>query len=121
MTTDELVNEFFSDLKKYNPTNFKTLWKADLSKNTDDPVILKSFSSVLTRYLIFKEKHPEIPREEHNLIYYKLKLDLIGKFFEHYPNASTDNFIAFQIELKSYLAEHRNVMVDIATPEKEAV
>jgi NAD+ kinase len=68
-----------------------------------------------------KEKHPEIPREEHNLIYYKLKLDLIGKFFEHYPNASTDNFIAFQIELKSYLAEHRNVMVDITTPEKEAV
>ncbi len=121
MTTEELVNLFFSDLKKYNPTNFKTLWKADLSKNNDDPVVLKSFSSVITRYIIFREKHPEIPREEHNLIYYKLKLDLIGKFFEQYPDASTDNFIAFQIELKSYLKEHRNIMTDIEEQEKEAV
>ena len=44
MTTNELVNLFFSDLKKYNPTNFKTLWKADLSKNNDDPVVIMEMS-----------------------------------------------------------------------------
>lgn len=109
MTTNELVNCFFTDLKKYNPTNFKTLERANLTNNSiDDPIVLKSFSSVITRYMIFREKHPEITREENNILYFKLKIDLIAKFFMEYPDTSLDNLIAFQIELKSYLKQHPN-------------
>ena len=49
---------FFDDLKRYNLTNFRTLEKADLSES--NPIVHKAFSSVVTRYFIFCEKHPEI-------------------------------------------------------------
>ena len=97
----ELTNSFFYDLKKYNTTNFKTLAKADLS--VEDATVHKAFSSVVTRYFIFREKHPELTNEEHNILYYKLKLDLVAKYFSEYPDTSPDNLVAFQIELKDYI------------------
>ena len=98
-----LVQLFFHDLKQYNATNFKTIAKADLSKN--DATVHKAFSSVVTRYFIFKERHPEITEVEHNILYFKLKLDLIARYFTDYPDTSTDNLIAFQIELRNYIKE----------------
>lgn len=103
LSSTELTNTFFSELRQYNSTNFKNIATADLSKK--DPVVHKAFSSVVTRYFIFKEKHPEISEAEHNLLYFKLKLDLVAKYFSEYPDTSTDNLIAFQIELKNYLKE----------------
>ncbi len=50
MTTTELINLFFSELKKFNSSNFKTLERADLTIDGDDPIVRKSFSSVITRY-----------------------------------------------------------------------
>ena len=106
MTTNELINIFFSDLKKYNTSNFKTLEKANLSEDGDSPMVRKAFSSVITRYFIFREKHPEISDEENKILYFKLKLDLVAKYFSEYPETTTDNLVAFQIELRNYVREH---------------
>lgn len=105
LSSNELTQLFFRDLKKYNNTNFKTLAEADLSKNSAK--VHKAFSSVVTRYFIFKEQHPEISDAENNLLYFKLKLDLVAKYFSEYPDTSTDNLVAFQIELKNYMKESR--------------
>ncbi len=114
MTTQELINLFFSDLRRYNISNFKTLEHADLTKD-DDPVVRKSFSSVITRYFIFREKHPEISDEENKILYFKLKLDQVARYFSEYPDTTSDNLIAFQLELKSYIREHK---ADIAADDK---
>ena len=106
MTTNELINLFFSDLHRYNNTNFSTLLKADLTDDSD-PIVRKSFSSVITRYFIFREKHPEIIDEENKILYFKLKLDQVARYFSEYPDTTPDNLIAFQLELKSYVREHR--------------
>lgn len=108
MTTNELINLFFSELKHYNNTNFKSLVEADLHNNGDDPMVMKAFSSALTRYFIFHEHHPEITDEQNRIIYYKLKFDLIGKYFSEYPETDSDNLIAFQVELRRYVKEHGN-------------
>jgi len=106
MTATELTNTFFKELHQYNSTNFKNILHADLSQK--DPVVHKAFSSVVTRYFIFKEKHPEISDAEHNILYFKLKLDLVAKYFSEYPDTSTDNLIAFQIELRNYVKERES-------------
>lgn len=116
MTTQELINLFFSDLKKYNATNFKTISRADLT-NDNDPIVRKSFSSVITRYFIFREKHPEITDEENKILYFKLKLDLVARYFSEYPDTTSDNLIAFQLELKNYIKEHKSELVDKDTEE----
>lgn len=113
-STKELTNIFFSDLRRYNLTNFKTIAKADLTKQ--DATVHKSFSSVLTRYFIFKEKHPEVSEVEHKMLYFKLKLDMIASYFSQYPDTSTDNLVAFQIELKNYIKECKRNNID---PEEE--
>lgn len=106
MNSTDLTNTFFSELKSYNTSNFKNIANADLSKQ--DPVVHKAFSSVVTRYFIFKEKHPEISEGDHNMLYYKLKLDLVAQYFAEYPNTTTDYLIAFQIELKKYVKERQS-------------
>lgn len=107
MTTNELINLFFSELKKYNSSNFKALEKADLSKDGDSPMVRKSFSSVITRYFIFREKHPEINDVDNKILYYKLRLDQVAKYFSEYPETSTDNLVGFQVELRNYVKEHK--------------
>ena len=113
MTTTELINLFFSELKRFNSSNFKTLEKADLTVNGDDPIVRKSFSSVITRYFIFREKHPEITDVDNKILYYKLKLDQVAKYFSEYPETSTDNLIGFQVELKNYVREHQSSDTEI--------
>lgn len=112
MTTTELINLFFSELKKFNSSNFKTLERADLTIDGDDPIVRKSFSSVITRYFIFREKHPEITDVDNKILYYKLKLDQVAKYFSEYPETSTDNLIGFQVELKNYVREHQSEAED---------
>lgn len=102
-TSKELTELFMRDLKSYNSSNFRSILKADLTKQ--DASVHKAFSSVVTRYFIFKEKHPEISETENKILYFKLKLDLIAKYFSEYPDTSTDNLVAFQIELKNYAKE----------------
>ena len=104
-TSKELTDLFFFDLRRYNLTNFKTIAKADLS--VQDATVHKSFSSVITRYFIFREKHPEVSDTEHRILYFKLKLDMIARYFSEYPDTTTDNLIAFQLELLDYIKEHR--------------
>lgn len=102
-SSNELTQLFFRDLKSYNSTNYKAILKADLTKQ--DATVHKAFSSVITRYFIFREKHPEVTETENKILYFKLKLDLISKYFSEYPDTTTDNLVAFQLELKSYDAE----------------
>lgn len=102
-TSKELTELFLRELRQYNSTNFKAILRADLSKQ--DAAVHKAFSSVITRYFIFREKHPEITETENKILYFKLKLDLIAKYFSEYPETTTDNLVAFQLELKSYDAE----------------
>ena len=110
ISSNQLVQMFFKDLKQYNATNFKTIAKADLSK--DSATVHKAFSSVVTRYFIFKERHPEISEVEHNILYFKLKLDLIARYFTEYPDTTTDNLVAFQLESKNYLKETKGGEAD---------
>jgi hypothetical protein len=107
-SSKDLTTIFFKDLKNYNSTNFKTLEKADLTKNS--AVVHKAFSSVLTRYFIFQEKHPEITDEENKILYFKLKLDLVAQYFSEYPETNTDRLVAFQIELRNFVAENRDYL-----------
>ena len=104
MTTNELINLFFSELKRYNNTNFKSLVEADLRKDGDDPMVMKAFSSALTRYFIFHEHHPEITEEQNRIIYYKLKFDLIGKYFSEYPKTEKieENIIDLKYTQKKF-------------------
>lgn len=110
LSSNQLVQLFFKDLKQYNATNFKTIAKANLA--TDDATVHKAFSSVVTRYFIFKERHPEISDVEHNILYFKLKLDLIARYFTEYPDTTTDNLVAFQLELRNYIKESKGGEID---------
>lgn len=103
--TKDLTDLFFKNLKEFNSTNFRTIEKADLTVNS--PIVHKSFSSVLTRYFIFIEKHPDITDVEERILYFKLKLDQVAKYFSDYPDASTDNLVGFQVELRAYIKEHK--------------
>lgn len=105
MKAAELTKLFFYELKKFNATNYRTIANADLSKQ--DAVVHKSFSSVLTRYFIFREKHPEVSNEDLRILYFKLKLDLVALYFSEFPDTTTDNLVAFQLELKRYMKERR--------------
>lgn len=105
LSSKDLTRCFFKDLKSYNSSNFKAIATADLTKQ--DAAVHKAFSSVVTRYFIFKEKHPEITETEHNILYFKLKLDLVAQYFSEYPDTTTDNLVAFQIELRNYLKDSR--------------
>ena len=109
----ELTQLFFSDIKKYNTSNFKAIEKADLT--TDDPVVHKAFSSVITRYFIFREKHPEITDEERRILYFKLKIDMIAIYFSEYPDADLDLLKPFQLELKRYVRETKGGNQDEST------
>lgn len=103
---NDIRDLFFRDLKQYNSTNFKTLAKADLSKNSAE--IHKAFSSVVTRYFIFREKHiEEFSEAEFNMLYFKLKIDLISQYFSEYPSADVDSLVAFQVELKSFIERNK--------------
>lgn len=95
---DEL---FFSDLKKYNSTNFKMIYKADVSE--ESATVFKSFSSVVTRYFIFVEKHPEISEQDLRMLYYRLSIDLIAQYFSEFPDTCPDNLMPFQDALKQYV------------------
>jgi len=100
-TAKELENMFFRELKQYNSTNFKTLLTADLS--ADDAKAHKSFSSVITRYFIFREKHKDdLSVSELNQLYFELKLDLISQYFAQYPESSTETLTGFQNELREF-------------------
>ncbi len=110
-SSQELIDLFMSDLKKYNPTNFKTIARADLSKQ--DATVHKAFSSVVTRYFIFKERHPEVDDVEHNILYFKLKLDLVARYFSEYPDTTTAPLVAFQLELRNYLKDTKTKLEDI--------
>lgn len=101
----ELTQLFFKDLKQYNSTNFRTIEKADLSN--DDATVHKAFSSVVTRYFIFSERHPEISDEEKRILYFKLKIDMIARYFSEYPDVNTDLLKAFQLELKQNVRDTR--------------
>lgn len=106
MTSQELTNCFFNDIKKFNNTNFKTIARADLSKQ--DATVHKAFSSVITRYFIFREKHPEVTEGEFKMLYFALSLDLVASYFSEYPNTTTDYLVAFQMHLKKYIKDRRN-------------
>lgn len=73
----ELTKLFFKDLKSYNSTNYRTIEKADLS--IDNATVHKAFSSVVTRYFIFAERHPEISDADRRILYFKLKIDMIAR------------------------------------------
>lgn len=102
-SSTSLVHTFFHDLKKYNSTNFRTIEKAELS--SPDPTIHKAFSSVVTRYFIFCEKHTELDDIDLRILFFKLKIDLISRYFSEYPDVNIDQLKAFQVELLNYIKD----------------
>ena len=106
MTSSKTLSQvFFHDLKQYNSTNFRTIQKCTLDK--DDATIHKAFSSVVTRYFIFSEKHPEVTDTDKRILYFKLKIDMIARYFSNYPDVSVDELRPFQMELINYIKESR--------------
>lgn len=101
MSSGELASLFFKDLKHYNSTNFKTLLSADLSK--EDLTVHKAFSSVVTRYFIFADRHPDISPSEMKMLYFKLKIDMIARYFSQYPATDSSDLRPFQVELQNYV------------------
>ena len=106
MVCNDTYTQFFKELKQYNSTNFKTLHTANLADDVDVDT-KKAFSSVVTRYFIFCEKHPELSVGETNMLYYKLKIDMIARYFSNYPNSNIDELKPFQLELQNYLELRR--------------
>lgn len=102
-TSVSLAQQFFSELKRYNSTNFKALHTAEVSNQ--NPSVIKAFSSVITRYFIFCEKHPELSDIDKRILYFQLKIDMIARFFAKYPDTNTDDLIAFQTELRYFIKE----------------
>lgn len=96
-----LSDRFFVELKRYNSTNFRALYNAELQDI--DPSTIKAFSSVITRFFIFCEKHPELAELDRRILYFQLKIDMIARFFANYPDTNTDDLIAFQTELKYFV------------------
>lgn len=106
MTTvnlESLPDLFFKDLKSYNSTNFRTLLKTDLQGNANTSTVHKAFSSVVTRYFIFREKHAaEFTDSQFNILYFQLKIDLISKYFSEYPDADISTLVSFQNKIREY-------------------
>lgn len=109
----ELTNLFFKDLKSFNASNFKTIERAEL--NEDDPTVHKAFSSVVTRYFIFAERHPEISQEDKRILYFKLKIDMIAEYFSQYPDVNLDLLKPFQLELKKHVKDMKGGNEDEST------
>lgn len=105
MTSNELVALFFKELKQYNSTNFRVLEHADLT--IDDPKVYKACSSVITRYFIFAEKHPELTDSEVKVLYFKLRIDMIARYFSEYPVANLEDLLPFQRELHSFIEQEQ--------------
>lgn len=103
MNTKDAEVLFFTELKQYNSTNFKAL--LNRCEDNDDPIVLKAYSSAITRYFIFAEKHPEIEYRHIKMVYYKLKLDLVAQYFSEYPSASPELLKPFKGELKKFVEE----------------
>ena len=102
----DVYTQFFNELKQYNSTNFKTLYDANLSG--DVPVIVKkAFSSVITRYFIFCEKHPELSATETHILFYQLKIDMIARYFTQYPKSDNTELRAFQLELQNHVNNNK--------------
>lgn len=108
--SSSLSDLFFTELKRYNTNNFKTLLNADI--NADDPKVHKCCSSVVTRYFIFTEKHPEIPQSDLRMLYFKLRIDMLARYFSEYPAANTSDLKPFQDELRRFA--NKEVEEDVA-------
>lgn len=111
----DAYTQFFVELKQYNSTNFKTLRTADLS-GTIDSTIIKAFSSVITRYFIFCEKHPELTGIDRNILYYQLKIDTLARYFANYPKGEVGELRSFQLELQNHISNHKEQ--DVEVPEQ---
>ena len=106
MNSNELVDLFFRDLKKYNSTNFRSIRDIDIN-NLEDVTVLKSCSSVVTRYFIFRERHPEISESDMKILYFRLRIDMIARYFSEYPAASIEDLKPFQAELRRYVTDEK--------------
>lgn len=93
----DVIDTFFTDMKAFNKNNFKAIHTADLSNV--NLTTYKSFSSIVTRYFIFCDKHPELSEEMKKLLFYKLKIDLIARFYMNYPVGDIEDLRAFKREL----------------------
>lgn len=99
--SNSLLDLFFHELKKYNSTNFKNILDADLTHVT--PCTYKAYSSAVTRYFIFLEKHPEISSVEANILYFQARIDMVARYFSEYPMSNPEDLKPFQDEILRYV------------------
>lgn len=107
LSSNQLAQMFFSDLKQYNSTNFRAIAHADLKQCNAG--VLKAFSSVITRYFIFCEKHPDLTFADTRLLFFHLNIDLIARYFSEYPD--TDNIEelqSFQVKLRNFIKDSKH-------------
>ncbi len=98
---------FFKELKEYNPTNFRAILRSDLSN--PGPGIYKTFSSVVTRYFIFCEHHPEVDPVTLRILFFDVGIDTIAAYFAAYDNSDLTNLIEFQNKLIDFCNRSKEV------------
>lgn len=98
---------FFKELKEYNPTNFRAILRSDLS--IPSPGIYKTFSSVVTRYFIFCEHHPEVDPVTLRILFFDVGIDTIASYFAEYDNSDLTNLIEFQNKLIDFCKRSKEV------------
>lgn len=80
---------FLHELFKYNKNNYEQLHK---STNLDelDINVYKAATSLITRYFIWVQNHPELSEDEVNQMFYILSLDEILQAISEFPQIPVD-------------------------------
>ena len=102
--SNDTLDLFFHDLKKYNSTNYRHICGCDLTNI--DSTAFKAFSSVVTRYFIFVEKHPELSDIDAKMLYFQAKIDLVAKYFSEYPMSDPSKLKPFKDIFDKYIDIH---------------
>lgn len=81
--------EFLTELFKYNKNNYMQLKRASSEEELDINVF-KAATSLITRYFIWIQNHPELPESEIHSMFYVLSLDELLEGIAAFPAIPTD-------------------------------
>jgi hypothetical protein len=97
---------FFDMTRGHNSTNWG---KLVVAIKTETPSLnqptWKALSSLVTRYWLFIEKHPDMSESDCHMLYYILGIDRIGKLISTYPRYSEEDFRSLQEQLRPIIEE----------------
>jgi len=97
---------FMEETRHYNVTNFRRLRSClEVPRPVLDQPTWKALTSLVTRYWIFAEKHPEMTASDRNMLYFLIGLDRIGKLMACHPRCDDEEFKGLAEQLLSVINE----------------